>query len=93
MRERSTANTAAVHWSDAHLSQLVGTISRSDLIKPSFDFHAQEHAQETLSYFTFNLLTTGSLAATRGAPLAMPTASLKTWAASINRISFASFLA
>ena len=52
---RAVATRMAVHAlerlavvTDAHSSKLVGIISRSDLIKPSFDFHAQEHEQETV---------------------------------------------
>jgi predicted transcriptional regulator len=52
---RAVATRMAVHAlerlavvTDAHSNTLVGIISRSDLIKPSFDFHAQEHEQETV---------------------------------------------
>lgn len=52
---RTVATRMAVHGlerlavvTDAHAGQLVGIISRSDLIKPSFDFHAQEQEHETV---------------------------------------------
>lgn len=52
---RTVATRMAVHGlerlavvTDAHSGRLVGIISRSDLVKPSFDFHAEEQEQETV---------------------------------------------